>query len=146
MNIKLVRKYFKEDYTIGKLYMDDKYICDTLEDKVRVLVDSNKDGDFDDSGEGKVYGLTAIPAGKYKIIVTDSLKLKRRLPLLLNVPGFSGIRIHGGKNANWSEGCILVGENKKKGELINYKSWEITVTNLIDRAILNGEEIYITIE
>jgi len=146
MNLKLIRKYLKEEYTIGKLYADDKFLCDTCEDKVRDLVDYNHDGDFTDEGEGKIYGRTAIPAGTYRVIVTDSPKLKRRLPILLNVPGFTGIRIHGGKNAGWSEGCILVGENKIKGGLINYKYWETTITNLIEGAIFNQEKVMLTIK
>ena len=146
MNIELRRKYLKEEYTIGKIYVDQKYICDTLEDRIRDLNDYNHDGDFYDEGEGKVYGLTAIPSGSYRVIVTDSPKLKRRLPLLLNVPGFTGIRIHGGKNASWSEGCILVGENRKRGELVNYKYWETTITNMIEGAIFNGEKIWLTIK
>lgn len=146
MKLKLIRKYLKENYTIGKLYVNDMYVCDTLEDKIRDLQDYNHDGDFNDEGEGKIYGQTAIPAGTYRVIVTDSPKLKRRLPILLNVPGFTGIRIHGGKNAKWSEGCLLVGENKSKGELSNFKYWETTVTNMIEGAIFNGETCYITIK
>jgi hypothetical protein len=75
-----------------------------------------------------------------------SRKLKRRLPLLLNVSGFTGIRIHGGKNETWSEGCILVGENKIKGQLINYGYWETRMVQIIDEAIKRKEEVWITIE
>lgn len=134
MELKIIRKYLKDDYTIGKLYVDGVYTCDTLEDKVRELHDFNNDGDFYDEGEGKIYGRTAIPHGTYRVVVTESPKLKRELPILLNVHGFTGIRIHGGKNANWSEGCILVGENKLKGELVNYKYWEKVITELIKEA------------
>jgi len=108
MELILIRKFFKDTYTIGRLYNESAAICATLEDRVRNLSDYNKDGDFDDEGEGKVYGQTAIPCGRYEVIVNDSPKLKRRLPLLLDVPGFTGIRIHHGKNADWSSGCILV--------------------------------------
>ena len=77
--MKLKRVAFKDTYTIGKLYLDGKFQGDTLEDKVRVL---------GAKGEGKVFGETAIPAGKYKVIITYSARFKRDLPLLLNVPFF----------------------------------------------------------
>jgi hypothetical protein len=141
----ILRKYFNEDYTIGRFSIDAKYFCDTLEDKVRELHDINHDGDFDDPGEGKVYGRTAIPCGRYKVQVSYSPKLKRRLPLIMNVPGFSGIRIHHGKNANWTEGCPLVGENKIKGGLINGPYYETVLVQIIDNAVKEGKEVYITI-
>jgi len=143
MELTLIRKHFGEKYTIGKLYIDQKYITDTMEDKVRDLKDITHDGDFDDEGEGKIYGKTAIPCGRYKIIVNESRKLKKRLPLLLAVPGFEGIRIHGGKNETWSEGCILVGENLIKGQLVNFGYWETRIVQLMDEA---KEKIYITIK
>jgi hypothetical protein len=146
MELTLIRKYFKEKYTLGKLSVDQNPICDTMEDVVRNLHDINHDGDFDDDAEGKIYGKTAIPCGKYKIIVSLSPRLKRRLPLLLNVPGFTGIRIHGGKNETWTEGCILVGENKEKGSLVNYPYWEATIRNMIDEKIKNKESVFITIK
>ena len=143
MELTLIRKHFGDKYTIGKLSIDQVYTCDTLEDVVRDLKDINHDGDFDEEGEGKIYGKTAIPCGRYKVIVNLSRKLKRRLPLLLNVPGFSGIRIHGGKNETWSSGCILVGENSIKGQLVNYGYWETRIVQLMDTAKNN---IYITIK
>lgn len=115
--IKLVRKARRDKYTIGHLIIDGVKFCDTLEDKVRDLIDKNSDGDFDDQGEGKVYGETAIPAGTYNVVVTKSAAFKRELPLLLNVPGFSGIRIHSGNTAEHSKGCILVGKNTEIGKI-----------------------------
>ena len=78
MNLELYiyRKHKLPNYTIGKFSADGKYLCDTCEDTVRELKDLNNDGDFDDPGEGKIYGRTAIPAGRYPVIVTDSPKLK----------------------------------------------------------------------
>ncbi|NLZ94625.1 MAG: hypothetical protein GX921_02220, partial [Bacteroidales bacterium] len=109
MKLKLIRKYKCPNYTIGHLYINDKYFCDTLEDKVRQL----------DSIEDKIKHKTAIPEGKYKVVVTMSPKFKRLLPLLLNVPFFEGIRIHRGNDENDTSGCIIVGENKIKGKVIN---------------------------
>jgi hypothetical protein len=146
MELTLIRKYFKEKYTLGKLYYEQEFLCDTMEDVVRDLHDINHDGDFDEEAEGKIYGKTAIPCGRYKVIVTDSFKLKRRLPILLKVPGFTGIRIHGGKNETWTKGCILVGENKEKGSLVNYPYWEATIRNMIDEKIRSGEKCYISIK
>lgn len=113
--IKVVRKALKDKYTIGVFIIDGQKFCDTLEDKVRILIDKNADGDFDDQGEGKIYGETAIPAGIYDVVVTYSPTFKRELPLLLNVPGFSGVRIHSGVTAEHTKGCILVGNNTAIG-------------------------------
>lgn len=146
MELEVIRKYFKPTYTIGKFIVDMVKLCDTLEDPVRDLQDINHDGDFDDPGEGKIYGETAIPYGRYKVIVTYSPKLKRRLPLLLNVPGYSGIRIHELISAKGTEGCIGVGENTAPGKLSNGKYYEICVIALIDKAIQEGEAVWITIK
>lgn len=145
MELILTRKYFNDYYTIGHLSLDDHRLCDTLEDTVRDLVDLNDDGDFMDSGEGKIYGKTAIPAGRYRIILNYSPKLKRVLPLLLSVPGYTGIRIHKGVTASHTEGCILVGENTEKGRLSNGRYYEIMIITLIQQAKKAGEEIWITI-
>ena len=83
MKLKLERLYLKPDYTIGKLYIDGKYFCDTLEDQVRDL-----------AKERKIPGRTAIPAGVYEVIVNISPRFRRKLPRLLDVPGFDGILIH----------------------------------------------------
>ena len=146
MELTLIRKHFKEKYTIGKLYTDQVFLCDTLEDTVRELRDINHDGDFDDDAEGKVYGKTAIPCGKYKVLLSFSSKLKRILPILLKVPGFTGIRIHGGKNETWTEGCILVGENVVKGQLVNFGYWETTIKNLLQKEVDIGNKNYITVK
>jgi hypothetical protein len=146
MELVLTRKHFTEKYTIGNLYTDQKLLCNTIEDRVRDLHDINHDGDFDEAGEGKIYGKTAIPEGRYKVINSFSNRLKRRLPILLAVPGFTGIRIHGGKNETWSEGCILVGQNEIKGGLINYGYWETTILNMIQVASDKKEKVFITIK
>ena len=111
MELKLVRKYFGETYTIGDLYIDGVFFSNTLEDKNR---DIDKNGVFN-NGEKKVYGKTCIPFGTYKVILSMSNKFKKILPLLLNVPQFDGIRIHSGNTDEDSSGCILVGINDIKG-------------------------------
>lgn len=118
MRLLLDRIYKGKDYTIGRLYIDGVYFCDTLEDTVRDLPE-----------EKKIYSQTAIPAGTYKItlnIISPKYSLRKsydwcggRLPRLLNVPFFDGILIHAGNTAKDSAGCILVGENKEKGKVLN---------------------------
>ena len=146
MELFVVRKYFKERYTIGKFYNENTFICNTLEDPIRELKDLNHDGDFDDPGEGKIYGDTAIPCGKYEVIIADSPTLKRRLPLLLDVPGFTGILIHAGRTYKNTKGCILVGENKRKGELINGPYFETTIRDMIETAIAKFEKVFLTVK
>lgn len=135
MKLELRRIYLGDTYTIGKLYINGSYFCDTLEDKVR---DLNKNGRFD-NGEYKVYGETAIPYGTYKVIVSFSPKFKRDLPLLLDVPHFDGIRIHRGNTPKDTLGCILVGENKVKGKVLNSTGYEIKITNLLKDSQSKGE-------
>lgn len=106
MKLTLKRIYKAETYTIGKLYVDGVYFCDTLEDVVRP------------KGE-KVFGKTAIPTGVYKVIINMSNRFKCLMPLLLNVPMFEGIRIHPGNTDADTHGCILVGVNNVKGRITN---------------------------
>src|SRR5512133_1213857 len=109
MRIVVHRSWRLPTYTIGRLLIDQSVFCDTLEDAVRDLVDKNHDGDYNDEGEGKIYGGTAIPAGTYKITLEHSPHFGRKLPYLHDVPGFSGILIHAGNSAADTKGCILVG-------------------------------------
>lgn len=129
-------------YTIGKMYIDGEYFCDTLEDRVR---DINKNGKFD-NGEVKVAGETAIPYGRYQVVVNMSPRFKRELPRLLNVPNFEGILIHRGNTDKDSSGCILVGENKVKGKVINSTPYEQKLVSILKEVQNKGEEIWITIE
>lgn len=141
MQLLLERKYLKEKYAIGNLYVEGVFFSNTLEDRVR---DINKNGVFD-CGEIKIYGETAIPYGEYEVKVTYSPKFKRELPLLLNVPAFEGIRIHRGNSHKDSSGCILLGENKKKGMVINSTQYEIELTRLLKAEQNKGKKITIKI-
>ena len=129
-------------YTIGKMYIDGEYFCDTLEDQVR---DLNKNGKFD-NGEVKIAGETAIPYGRYQVVVTMSPRFKRELPRLLNVPNFEGILIHRGNTDKDSAGCLLLGENKVKGKVINSTPYEQKLVSILKDVQNKGEEIWITIE
>lgn len=123
------REFFTEKYTIGKLYVDGVYFCDTLENTVRP--------------EGiKIPNETAIPYGKYKVIVNFSPKFKRLLPRLLEVPMFDGILIHRGNSVVDTSGCILIGENKVKGMVLNSTIYEEKLVKLLK----DKDNIEITIE
>lgn len=118
INLKLIRKTFSSISTIGDLNING-FFCYTLEDFDR---DLNKDGDLKDKGETKVHGKTAIPRGKYDVIINMSNRFKVMMPLLLNVPGFEGVRIHNGNTAEHTEGCILVGSSKANNFIGNSKT------------------------
>lgn len=116
MELKVKRLYKKSDYTIGKMYINGQYFCDTVEDTDRGLSQNMKNSTIEAK---KIYGKTAIPTGRYNVVLSYSNKFKKTLPLLKDVLGFSGIRIHSGNTAEDSLGCIIVGENKIKGGVIN---------------------------
>lgn len=99
MTITIKRLYKSDNSTIGEMTIDGKWECYTLEDKERDI---------------KIKSETAIPKGTYKVIINQSNRFKRLLPLVLNVPGFEGIRIHPGNTNHDTEGCILVGRTRSK--------------------------------
>lgn len=100
MIITLIRKVGTKGFTEGKLYIDGVYFCDTIEDEERVK---------------KIQDKTAIPKGKYSVIINMSNRFKKLMPLLLNVPNYTGVRIHSGNTSEDTEGCILVGKKLKDG-------------------------------
>lgn len=147
----LVKRIAKlPNYTIGKMYLDGIYFADTLEDTDRGL-DQNMP--LQEIKKKKVYGSTAIPTGVYKVDMnTISPKFrdrvwakpwKGRLPRLINVPGFEGVLIHVGNKVDDTLGCVLVGENKVKGQLINST---ITFNKLMQILLSSNNEIIITIQ
>lgn len=133
--IRLKRIYKCEKYTIGHLYADGQYICDTLEDRVRVL---NCEAD-------KIKKQTAIPAGNYKVVLSWSGHFQCMMPELLDVPYFKYIRIHWGNDPEDTDGCILVGFNKVKGKVIKSKEAYNKLMQMLEPAFKNGEEVYIYI-
>lgn len=116
MRLTLMRIANRDTYCIGKLYIDGEYLCDVLEDTDRGLDDSMSEKDI---LKLKVKGETAIPTGIYHVTITYSPKYKKQMPLINNVKGYSGIRIHSGNTAKDTEGCILVGQNKEVGKVLN---------------------------
>lgn len=117
------RLYRKTGYTIGKLYVDGEYLCDTLEDRDRQLSRAMTD---EQVRVRKVAGETAIPTGSYSMRLSKSYKFSSKewaqrhgglVPEVLDVPGFSGVRIHPGNSAADTQGCVLVGRNTVRGGL-----------------------------
>jgi len=104
MDLNVKRLEFSEESTVGELSINGQFECYTLEDKVRPV---------------KIKGKTAIPAGRYEVIINFSQRFQRQLPLLLKVPDFEGVRIHPGNTAANTEGCILVGETKNENFIGN---------------------------
>lgn len=142
MEILLRRIARKETYTIGKLYIDGEYVCDTLEDKDRGLDQSMS---LEEIKKKKVYSETAIPTGRYQIIWSYSAKFKKTMPLVMNVPGYQGIRIHSGNTHVDTAGCLLLGENKVVGKVINSVKTCNRVLPIIKKGCEEGK-VYITIK
>lgn len=134
MELTLNRIFLGTVATIGELWVNDSHLCDTLEDRVRP------------EGE-KVYGQTAIPEGTYEVKLTYSPRFKKILPEILNVPNFSGIRIHSLNKAEESEGCIGVGEwnGKDTNWISNSRKAFNKLFAILQEASDRGEKITITI-
>ncbi len=148
MELILKRIAKRKTYTIGRLYIrqqvmdeylpgtEDQYFCDTLEPTWR---------DYE-HGAYKVKGRSAIPEGRYAVVISYSPKLKQWLPILLGVPKFEGIRIHAGNTAKDTEGCILVGRNQRVGEVLESRKWLYELKQKIVEAKDRGEAVWITIK
>ena len=153
MEITVIRKYKLKDYTIGDLYIDGVWFCNTCEDCDRGLYQGMGE---DWIRQKKVYGLTAIPYGRYRVTLKVQSpkyanskqyeKCKGYIPRLLDVPGFDGILIHIGNFAKDSYGCILLGENKVKGAVVNSTTWFWKFYDIVKQADDEGKDIYITIQ
>ena len=142
MKICLYRKYKKNNYTIGQLFINNEYFSDCLEDTDRGLTSSMG---IEEIKRIKVPGNTCIPYGTYKITITYSPKFKKNLPLINDVKGFEGIRIHSGNNNNDTSGCLLLGFNKIKGGVINSKVTVDKFIDIIQKTINSGEIITLSI-
>lgn len=129
MEITLNRTHIHKQATFGELLLNDHFFCYTIEDLTRPV---------------KVKHETAIPAGRYRVIINMSPSFKRELPLLLNVPNFSGIRIHNGNSEDDSSGCIIVGSTKTETQVLHSKA---TLERLMIelKRFIRKEPIYITV-
>ena len=154
MTIEVYRKWKKETYTVGQLFIDGKFFCNTIEDKDRHLDQSMP---LKKIQEVKVAAKTAIPTGTYRIrmdIISPKYSLKpwyvknchgARLPRIENVPGWSGILIHAGNTAADSSGCLLVGKNDVVGMVTDSKATFLKLYNKMYEAYKKGEIIKIII-
>lgn len=140
MKLTLKRIACKPTYTIGRLYVEDKYFCDTLEPTVR---DLNKNGKFD-NGEVKIKGKTAIPYGTYELVWAYSPRFKKYTPRFLNVSEFEGVLIHEGNSSKDSAGCVLVGINRQVGKVLDSRKTVAKLYPIIREACKKGK-VYITI-
>lgn len=153
MKLLVERRWPKETYTIGRLYVDDVFFCNTLEDKDRGLKQTDS---LSYIKARKVYQETAIPKGTYKVAMnvispkysasTWYWKLcQGKVPRLLDVPGWEGVLIHTGNSALDTAGCLLVGKNTKVGMLTESKATFEKLYKLMRKATDKGEEITIEI-
>ena len=142
MELKLIRKYRCSNYCIDKLYINNEYFSDALEDPDRSLTDSMS---LEEIKKIKIKGNTCIPYGTYNITITYSPRFKKNLPLLNNVKGFDGIRIHSGNKPQDTEGCLLPGFNKVKGQVIDSRVTTDKLIAQIQQVINKGEKVTITI-
>lgn len=152
MELILKRIAKRKTYTIGRLYIrqqvmdeylpgyEDHYFCDTLEPTWR---------DYE-HGAYKVKGRSAIPEGRYAVVISYSPKFKQWLPILLGGPEFNrkwqGIRIHAGNTAKDTEGCILVGQNREVGKVLDSRKWLYELKQKIVEAKDRGEAVWITVK
>lgn len=153
MEIRIERKYKRDTYTIGHLYIDGRYYCDTLEDKDRGLTSDMSEGDII---KAKVKGETAIPTGVYEVTLDvvsprfASSSLYRfcggKLPRLIGVKGYCGVLIHIGNTAKDTEGCILVGKNTAKGTVTDSTATFMPLYLTLKEARARGERITLYIE
>ena len=148
MELILKRIAKRKTYTIGRLYIreqvmdeylsgyEDHYFCDTLEPTWR---------DYE-HGAYKVKGRSAIPEGRYAVVISYSPRFKQWLPILLGVPKFEGIRIHAGNTVKDTEGCILVGQNREVGKVLDSRKWLYRLKQKIVEAKGRGEAVWITVK
>lgn len=130
--IKLVRRIFTEESTIGEITIGDKFECWTLEDRTR-------------PAGVKIYGKTAIPAGRYQMAITFSVRFHRWSPLLMKVPNFSGVRIHSGNTAADTQGCILVGQRRGLNALYDSRAAMSRLYAKLHAAFNEGRPLFIEI-
>lgn len=153
MILKIDRKYKKLGYTIGNLYIDGKWFCNTCEDTDRGL---HQTMPVEEIKAKKIYGMTAIPTGryivrmdivspKYSIVKWYKENFQGRMPRLETVKGFEGILIHPGNTALDSYGCILVGINKQKGKVLESRATFQRLWKILEEARKRKETIYLEI-
>lgn len=139
MELELRRRPSTDRATIGELYSDGVFVCYTLEDVVREIPGRPV-------REWKIPKVTAIPVGRYRVIVNDSDKFGRALPLLVGVPGYTGVRMHKGNKAEDTDGCILVGTEVAGDTILHSKDAFDPLFDLIQGELEAGNEVWITVK
>lgn len=152
MELKLKRRYKGSEYTIGDLFINGEKFCETIEDTDRGLTSEMSSSEI---AKRKVYGKTAIPTGVYPVqmnVVSPKFKSRSwaarwggKLPRLQNVKGYEGALIHVGNVAQDTLGCVLVGENKVKGQVVNSTATFHRLMPILLGAWNNGEAITLEI-
>lgn len=143
MIVKIVRRWKKAGYTVSEVWIDgEKQAYNALEDTDRGLYQGMSAADV---ARKKVYGQTAIPRGTYNCIYTYSSRFKKMLPLIENVTGFTGIRIHSGNTAADSSGCLLIGRNTKVGMVTESRKWTQVLIDRMKTAWDIGENVTVKI-
>ncbi|PWJ54244.1 hypothetical protein CLV98_1182 [Dyadobacter jejuensis] len=147
MELVLTRRWKATRSTLGTLKVDGEPHQFILEDLDRSL---DASWPLEKIKETKVYGQTAIPTGRYQVVITYSARFKRQLPILIGVPGYSGIRIHPGNRHNNTEGCLLPGTHygREDGQYIVMQSRIASdrLQNRIAAALARGEQVWVTVE
>lgn len=138
MELHLKRFDCGPECSIGTLYVDGRRQCYTLED-------TEREDPLSPVEDWKVKGKTAIPKGRYQVTRTYSNKFKQVLPMVNDVPGFAGIRIHSGNTAADTEGCILVGEDRSDFRITNSRVAFSVIDGLIAAAIARGERVWLEV-
>ena len=136
MELKVIREKFTDNSVTGRLLINGLFYCFTLEDRDRYL---EKDAEL------KVAGASAIPIGRYEVVVNYSPRFQRNLPLLLNVPGFEGVRIHSGNTPEDTEGCILLGKTRDVDYVGQSRAAFNEVFEAIQTALGRNEAVFISI-
>jgi hypothetical protein len=136
MNLSLIREDNPESlHNFGKFYIEDLYFGETLEDKDRYL----------EAGGGKVDGDTAIPRGRYKVTVSWSNRFQRPMPGVHDVPGFTGVRIHGGNTEADTHGCPLLGAARTTAGIANCKGVNERLMDRLYAATARNEDVWLEV-
>lgn len=136
MILELHRDPSPKAHNWGELYLDGKLLGQTLEDEDRFL----------ETGEEKIRGQTAIPRGRYKVTITDSARFGRPMPLVHDVPGFSGVRIHGGNTEANTEGCPLLGMRRTHDGIADCAGVNARLMNHLAAAADRGEDVWLEVK
>lgn len=142
LHVFIKRNWRKPDYTIGRVFVNGSFLCNTLEPIDRHLFQGQPIAEI---AKIKIPKKTAIPTGTYRLQISYSPKFKRDLIEILDVPGFSGVRFHAGNKVTDTEACVLPGMNTAIGMVTDSRKYETQLTSMVKGALDNNEDAYVTI-